>query len=77
MTPQEMDKLQKSLSEAESALVIAAGMAMFSAIEAGAPQKALLDRLSTHERNYQLIGQPKASQIMSMFKAMVQSTIPR
>ncbi|KQX42406.1 hypothetical protein ASD04_00075 [Devosia sp. Root436] len=62
------------MTEGESALLIAAGMAMFSAIEAGAPQRTLIDRLTTHEKNYTLIGQPKAAAIMSMMIAMVQST---
>ncbi|WP_156461072.1 hypothetical protein [Devosia sp. Root436] len=74
MSPAEMDALQKSMTEGESALLIAAGMAMFSAIEAGAPQRTLIDRLTTHEKNYTLIGQPKAAAIMSMMIAMVQST---
>ena len=74
MTPAEMDALQRSMTEGESALLIAAGMAMFSAIEAGAPQRTLLDRLTTHEKNYKLIGQPKAAAMMAMMIAMVQST---
>lgn len=77
MTPAEMDALQKSMTEGESALLIAAGMAMFSAIEAGAPQRALIERLTTHEKNYKLIGQPKAAAMMSMMIAMVQSATPR
>ncbi len=77
MTPAEMDALQKSMTEGESALLIAAGMAMFSAIEAGAPQRTLLERLATHEKNYKQIGQPKAAAMMAMMIAMVQSTQKR
>ena len=75
MTPHELDQLQRSLTETESALLIAAAMAMFSAIEAGASQRNLLARLQTHQKNYGLTGQPKAARIMEMFEMMVKSTM--
>jgi hypothetical protein len=73
MTPQEMDAFTKSLTETESALMIAAGMAMFSAIEAGAPKLNLVQRLKQHELNYQRIGQPRAAQVIQVFLSMVNS----
>ncbi|WP_439600618.1 hypothetical protein [Devosia sp.] len=73
----DLDQFQKSLTESESALLIGIGMAIFSAVEAGAPQRTLIDRLQVHEDNFKKIGQPKAAQMMTMLKMMAQSTVRR
>jgi hypothetical protein len=70
----DMDELQKSMSEGEMALFIAVTMLMYSVIEMGANQQTLLDRLSTHEANFSVLRNPKASGMMAMLKAMVKST---
>ncbi|MDB5538699.1 MAG: hypothetical protein JWQ89_426 [Devosia sp.] len=72
-----LDQFQKSLTESESALLIGIGMAIFSAVEAGAPQRTLVDRLQVHEDNFEKLGQTKASQMMTMLKMMAQSTARR
>lgn len=52
-------------------------MAIFSAVEAGAPPRTLIDRLQVHEDNFKKLGQMKASQMMTMLKMMAQSTVGR
>lgn len=73
----DLNQFQRSLSESESALLIGIGMAIFSAVEAGAPQKTLIDRLQVHEDNFKKLGQTKASQMIAMLKMMAQSTVSR
>ena len=73
----DFNAFENSLTEVEMALFIGVTMAMHSAIEAGGDQASLLERISTHEKNFQVRGQDKASSTMTAFKMMVQSTLPK
>ena len=73
----DFNELERQMSEGEMALFIATAMGMYSAIEAGANQKNLQDRLATHRQNFAVRGQAKAALIMEALMAMVQSTTPK
>jgi hypothetical protein len=72
----DFNKLQRELSETEMALLMGVGLAMFSAIEAGASTPNLIARIAQHEKNFTALRQTRAAEIMAALSAMMASTTP-
>lgn len=72
--PANFEILESQLSEVEMALLMAINVTMNAALLAGAPAKIMVANLDEHERNFAVMGQAKAANIMASLQVLVKNT---